>query len=100
MKKQYHCDCGRTTGERCNLSGPLKDMVILEWMPESLRESHRAARNSGTYPTNGAERLLVDYTCAIRICDEEDEEDRWAWVHSAKVTVAMARRYAREQSDK
>jgi len=97
MKKRWHCDCGRTTGERCSMHGLLSEMVILEWMPESLRESHRAARNSGTYPANGAERLLVDYACAIRICDAEDEEDCWAWVHSDKVTVTMARRYAMEE---
>lgn len=33
--------------------------VIIETMPEYLRESHRASGNWGRYPLNGAERLRV-----------------------------------------
>lgn len=33
---------------------------LIETMPDYLRASHRAARNWGTYPANGAERSIVD----------------------------------------
>lgn len=33
---------------------------LIETMPDHLRESHRAARNWGIYPANGAERSIVD----------------------------------------
>lgn len=35
------------------------DLVLLETMPDQHRASHRAARNWGTYPHNGAERAVV-----------------------------------------
>jgi hypothetical protein len=34
-------------------------LVVLETMPDHLRGSHRAARNWGTYPSNGAVRTRV-----------------------------------------
>lgn len=34
-------------------------MYLIEIMPEYHRASHRAARNWGVYPANGAERYLV-----------------------------------------
>lgn len=33
---------------------------LIEYMPEHLRASHVAARNSGTYPHNGAQRVYVE----------------------------------------
>ena len=34
-------------------------LVVVEWMPLCLRESHRAAGNAGVYPNNGADRVLM-----------------------------------------
>jgi hypothetical protein len=36
-----------------------EDAVIVERMPEYLRDSHRAAHNWGSYPHNGAERVIM-----------------------------------------
>ena len=36
-----------------------KGYVVVEHMPESWRESHRAARNWGQYPSNGAVRVVM-----------------------------------------
>ena len=33
--------------------------ALIEYMPAHLRASHEAARNSGTYPHNGAVRCYV-----------------------------------------
>lgn len=41
--------------------------VILETMPDHLRASHRAARNWGVYPHNGAERTKMPRDEAERI---------------------------------
>lgn len=34
-------------------------MITIEVMPDCWRESHKAARNWGIYPYNGAERIKV-----------------------------------------
>jgi hypothetical protein len=47
-------------------------LYLIETMPDHLRESHRAARNWGTYPHNGAERSIVDESS---LPDEGDEYD-------------------------
>ena len=60
----YHCQCGKITGVACTWYGPTIEMVVLEWMPHHLRASHAAAKNSGVYPTNGAERIAVERSCA------------------------------------
>ena len=59
-----NCECGRITGERCAWSGFVSDTAAIEWMPPFLRASHEAAGNRGTYPANGAERLIVHHECA------------------------------------
>lgn len=56
-----------------NIKVDTAEYVLVERMPEHLRESHRAARNWGQYPHNGAERVLVHRDCAP---DESDEYDR------------------------
>jgi len=61
------CECGEATGERCAWSGPITETVVVEWMPEYLRESHRAAGNSGTHPANGSLQLRVERSCADRL---------------------------------
>lgn len=43
------------------------DPVVVERMPDHLRSAHRAARNWGSYPQNGAERVIV----------ERSETDQW-----------------------
>lgn len=47
--------------------------VLVERMPDHLRASHRAARNWGDYPHNGAERVLMSADNAEYT--EEDEYD-------------------------
>ena len=52
------------------------DAVIVETMPDHLRSSHRAARNWGVYPVNGAERRVVSREEADQIvADDADEYD-------------------------
>lgn len=45
---------------------------LIETMPDCHRASHRAARNWGVYPFNGAERRIVD---ACDLPDPDDEYD-------------------------
>jgi len=35
-------------------------LLLIETMPSHLVASHKAARNFGSFPANGAERLIVD----------------------------------------
>jgi hypothetical protein len=66
------CECGTITGVRCEApEGGAR--VLVEWMPEALRESHRAGGNAGCWPHNGAERLRVHPACAEWIL-----RDSWA----------------------
>lgn len=69
------CECGNWSGEQCTWAGPASETVMIEFMPESLRESHRAAGNSGRYPNNGAERITVSRSCAEQIVRSDGE---WA----------------------
>jgi hypothetical protein len=50
------------------------DLVLVERMPDHLRESHRAARNWGVYPANGAQRVLMAREDA-ELAVEGDEYD-------------------------
>lgn len=65
----YTCRCGEIDGtnEHCLWTGELSGLVLVEYMPEHLRSSHAAARNSGVYPHNGAVRVAVERTCADRL---------------------------------
>lgn len=58
------CQCGSMTGEKCQWVGPKAETVVVEWMPEHLRDAHHEARNEGEYPHNGALRLRVHVDCA------------------------------------
>lgn len=71
-KVPHHCECGRITGEYCDWHGPEEDCVTIEWMPPCFRASHEAAGNSGVWPHNGSEQLLVAPTCADMIMESED----------------------------
>ena len=64
------CECGQATGEPCpevldTAAGG--SGVTVYYMPEFLRESHRAAGNSGVYPLNGSLRLYVSQDCQARL---------------------------------
>lgn len=77
MSKQIECGCGEWTGEKCAWSGPKSETVVVEYMPEFIRASHKAAGNSGSYPHNGAVRVRVEKSCADLITESEPE---WASV--------------------
>lgn len=64
-----HCGCGEWLGERCNWTGPMAEMVVVEWMPEYLRSSHEAAGNAGQWPHNGAVRVAVQWECADMVVE-------------------------------
>lgn len=50
------------------------DAVIVETMPDHLRGSHRAARNWGIYPHNGAERCIMSRADAEALCEADADE--------------------------
>lgn len=53
------------------------DRVLLETMPDHLRESHRAAGNWGRYPVNGATRAMVDRAEAMEsVASDPDKYSR------------------------
>ena len=69
------CACGRITDAACPWRGPWRETVCVEYVPEWVRDSHRAAGNSGTYPANGAIRVRVQRQCAAEI---QDWAGQWA----------------------
>jgi hypothetical protein len=73
----YLCECGEWTGRRCDWTGPLSDMVVVEYMPECLRASCEAARNSGIHPHNGSARVAVCRECADDLLECEGSPDDW-----------------------
>ena len=73
------CGCGEWMGEACEWTGPISDMVVVEYMPECVRASHIAARNSGAWPHNGSVRVAVERECAARVVESDDP---WAHVVS------------------
>jgi len=77
LREEIGCECGYWSGEACCWRGPESETVVVEYMPEYLRASHRAAGNSGIYPANGAVRLRVERSCADRIIEDAGE---WARV--------------------
>ena len=70
--KTYSCRCGEISGVMCDWEGPAEELVLVEYMPLSLRDQHREARNSGRYPHNGAERMALLEACAISLVSEDD----------------------------
>lgn len=48
-------------------------LVTVEYMPDYLKSSHRAARNWGTYPHNGAIREKLSRDDAQAIIDADDD---------------------------
>lgn len=49
------------------------DMVTIEEMPDCHRASHRAARNWGRYPMNGAQRRMVSRDEAEAIVEADED---------------------------
>jgi len=49
------------------------DLVIVEVMPDHLRDSHREAGNWGDYPYNGAEREMMPREEAEELVDEDED---------------------------
>ncbi len=66
------CECGDVTGTPCGWRGPRADTVLVEYMPEHLREGHAAAGGAGVYPVNGAVRIRCERSCAEAIVETED----------------------------
>jgi hypothetical protein len=83
MARKYQCECGIWMGESCNWSGPISEMVVVEYMPEYLRGTHISAGNMGCYPNNGSVRVVAQKDCAeMLICEESD----WSSIISRKPT--------------
>lgn len=47
--------------------------VTVETMPDDLRKSHRAARNWGRYPVNGAERANMSLADALDVVTSDPD---------------------------
>lgn len=63
--------------------------VVVETMPDHHRGSHRAARNWGQYPANGAVRRIMSRAAAEAMLGDEPEYD-----HIVRdATPADAKRY-------
>lgn len=66
---EERCECGQWSGDKCDAP----QQVTILWMPPHLRELHRAARNVGRYPGNGAVPLHVSKDCANLMRESESE---------------------------
>lgn len=68
------------------------DTIIIEIMPAYLRETHRAAGNSGSYPHNGSARYIIPADLSGYV-----EEDEWTRVVRVAVTADFERYEYREE---
>jgi len=68
--------CIESTDRGCEIQLVPSDMVTIEEMPDHHRGSHRAARNWGVYPHNGATRRRVSRDEAEEIV--ESDADNYA----------------------
>jgi hypothetical protein len=71
MTTTSRCESGEATGERCAWDGAESELHTIEWMPEYLRESHEAAGNSGSFPSNGSLRLSCCPGCSAMLSEDE-----------------------------
>ena len=77
MSAAQQCQCGEVTGVACEGTA----RVVVEWMPEYLRESHRAAGHTGVWPHNGALHLAVALECAHDLVrDDQARSTEESWV--------------------
>jgi hypothetical protein len=51
------------------------DLVVVETIPMYLRVSHAAANNSGVWPYNGAQRIVMDRPSAEELVEHDP---RWS----------------------
>lgn len=73
MKKTttaVRCESGEATGEGC--AGLACETI--EYMPEYLRASHRAAGNDGCWPSNGSLRLRVCAECGEALTADDSQK--------------------------
>jgi hypothetical protein len=62
-----------TTTQTQETTMKASDLVVVETIPESLRASHAAAGNSGVWPGNGAERVVMDRADAEDLVEHDPE---------------------------
>ena len=79
------CECGEIYGEMCQSDSA---DVLVEVMPEYLRESNEAAGGCGSYPQNGSVRIRCSEACASRLIETEGE---WARIIRATPRELQAR---------
>lgn len=60
LQPAYGVTIGADGSTIATVANGAHDLVVVESMPEHFRASHEAAGNSGSYPHNGAERVLMD----------------------------------------
>lgn len=83
MRYSLYIDAAITPGRKprkstMNSATKYTDPVVVERMPEYLRGSHRAAAaggNWGSYPANGAERVIVERAETEVWCYDVDSDD-------------------------
>ena len=75
--RTVRCECGDYTGERCMWIGSPEETVVVEYMPEYLRASHKAAGGAGVYPYDGSVRIRCEKSCAESIVEHDAD---WAWI--------------------
>lgn len=73
VEATVRCECGAWSGERCCWVGSPDETVLVEFMPEQYRESHRAGGSEGTYPHNGARRIRVERSCGARMLEHDGD---------------------------
>lgn len=73
--RTVRCECGDYTGERCEWTGSPEETVVVEYMPEYLRASHKAAGGAGVYPYDGSVRIRCEKSCAESIVEHDAD---WA----------------------
>lgn len=70
---RIRCQCGEVTGTRCGHFRLRSEMVVIEWMPYQLRSAKQdSGVDWGTYPQNGALRLLCDVDCGLLLVENEE----------------------------
>lgn len=77
MSKKYRCECGELDGtEECYWVGDIEEMVVVEYMPRQLRDTHLACLSGGggmgVYPHNGSIRALLCEECAEQAITSDD----------------------------
>lgn len=72
-KKTYRCGCGAWMEEGCEWSGPLSEMVVIAYTPESVRETATASGRMDT----GLELVAVCRDCWRYIQQQDAFDPDW-----------------------